>query len=317
MLKSLAAAALAVALSSFVAMAAEWTYTDGSGKIVALNHVPTKIVAHANSAAGLLAFGIRPVGLYADRPVADEPSLKGLDLSGITILGEAWGEIDLEKLAALQPDLIVAEYWPLEKAYSGMEQGGGQSGALIEQIAPVAGPAQGDSMVTLIDDYAALAQRLGADPAIAAAEKAAFEAKKTAFQAAVSAKPNLTAMAMWAGDDGLYVASPNGSSELADFKRWGLNIITPENADDRGYWETLSWETADKYQPDLILVDDRQGPATRKVAESKPTWTTIKAAAAGQVSDWPAFWIRTWTQYAEQLDKLTATINATDENLTN
>jgi iron complex transport system substrate-binding protein len=37
---------------------------------------------------------------------------------------------------------------------------------------------------------------------------------------------------------------------------------------------------------------------------------------AGQVGDWPAFWMRNYRVYAEQLDKLTATINATNENLT-
>jgi iron complex transport system substrate-binding protein len=95
---------------------------------------------------------------------------------------------------------------------------------------------------------------------------------------------------------------------------WGLKVISPEVADDRGYWETLSWETADKYQPDLILVDDRSA-TTMETALAQPTWTTIRAAAKGQVTDWPAFWMRNYKVYAEQLDKLTATITAADENV--
>ena len=190
-------------------------------------------------------------------------------------------------------------------------------GTLIEQIAPVAGPAQGNSTVALIEDYEKLAALLGADlanPAIAA-DKAKFEAAKAAFQAAVTAKPGLTALAVWAGTDALYVASAAGSAELSDFVSWGLGLISPEIADDRGYWETVSWENADKYQPDLVLVDDRAGTATRAAAEAQPTWTTIRAAAKGQVGDWPAFWMRNYKVYAEQLDKLTATINATDETI--
>ena len=317
MLKTLFAAALAIAFSPLAVMAAEWTYTDGGGKTVTLPDVPKRIVAHANVAAGLIPLGIRPVGIYVDGPVKDDPSLRGLDLTGIEIVGEAWGEIDIEKLAAAKPDLIIAEYWPLEKAYSGMESGAAD-GTLIEQIAPVAGPAQGNSTEALIKDYESLATLLGADlsdPAIAA-DKAKFEASKAAFQSAVAAKPGLTALAVWAGTDALYVASADGSAELSDFKNWGLNIISPEIADDRGYWETVSWETVDKYQPDLMLVDDRAGPATRETAEAQPTWKTIKAVEAGQVGDWPAFWMRNYKVYAEQLDKLTATIKATNENLT-
>ncbi len=315
MLKPLLTAALALLLTAAPALA-EWTYTDGGGKTVTLPEMPKRIVAHANVAAGLIPLGIRPVGIYVDGPVKDDPSLRGLDLTGIEILGEAWGEIDIEKLAAAKPDIIIAEYWPLEKAYSGMESGAAD-GSLIEQIAPVAGPAQGNSTQALIEDYEALATLLGADlsdPRIAD-DKARFEAAKAAFQDAVKAKPGLTALAVWAGTDALYVASAAGSAELSDFVSWGLDLISPAVADDRGYWETVSWENADKYQPDLVLVDDRAGTATRETAEAQPTWTTIRAVAAGQVGDWPAFWMRNYKVYAEQLEKLTATINATDETI--
>jgi iron complex transport system substrate-binding protein len=315
MLKPLLTAAVAVLLTAAPAFA-EWTYTDGGGKTVTLPDIPKRIVAHANVAAGLIPLGIRPVGIYVDGPVKDDPSLRGLDLTGIEILGEAWGEIDIEKLAAAKPDIIIAEYWPLEKAYSGMESGAAD-GSLIEQIAPVAGPAQGNSTEALIKDYEALATLLGADlsdPQIAA-DKAEFEAAKAAFQAAVKAKPGLNALAVWAGTDALYVASAAGSAELSDFVSWGFDVISPEVADDRGYWETVSWENADKYQPDLVLVDDRAGPATLATAEAQPTWKTIRAVEKGQVGDWPAFWMRNYRVYAQQLEKLTATINATDETV--
>jgi iron complex transport system substrate-binding protein len=315
MLKPLLTAAVAVLLTAAPAFA-EWTYTDGGGKTVTLPDIPKRIVAHANVAAGLIPLGIRPVGIYVDGPVKDDPSLRGLDLTGIEILGEAWGEIDIEKLAAAKPDIIIAEYWPLEKAYSGMESGAAD-GSLIEQIAPVAGPAQGNSTEALIKDYEALATLLGADlsdPQIAA-DKAEFEAAKAAFQAAVKAKPGLNALAVWAGTDALYVASAAGSAELSDFVSWGFVVISPEVADDRGYWETVSWENADKYQPDLVLVDDRAGPATLATAEAQPTWKTIRAVEEGQVGDWPAFWMRNYRVYAQQLEKLTATINATDETV--
>jgi iron complex transport system substrate-binding protein len=301
-----------LAATAFPASAENWTYTGGDGQTVTLDAVPVRIIASQDAAAGLIPLGIRPVGIYADSAVADAKALQGLDLSGIEIIGQAWGEVDIEKAAALEPDLIVAEFWPLETTWSG----GDDVVAALGPLAPITGPEQGASILTLIEDYEELAQSLGADlsvPAIAA-DKATFEAALADFKAAVAAKRGLTALAVWAGTDALYVAATEGSSELMDFAAWGLNLIDPEVANDRGYWETLSWEQADKYQPDLILVDNRSA-ATMETALAQPTWTLMKAAKAGQVTDWPAFWLRNYAAYASELAKLTAAINAADENL--
>lgn len=313
-LKILAATALATLVLSVpgAAFAQAWSYTDGSGATVTLDHVPTRIIASQDAAAGLIPLGIRPVGIYADSAVAEAKALEGLDLSGIEIIGEAWGEVSIEKAAALKPDLIIGEWWPLDKTWSG----GADVVAALKPLAPVTGPIQGASIVTLIEDYEKLAASLGADlsaPQVAA-DKAAFEASRDKFKAAVANKPDLSALAVWAGTDALYVAATAGSSELMDFASWGLKLITPEIAGDRGYWETLSWENADKYQPDLILVDNRS-TTTMETARGQATWTTLRAAAAGQVTDWPAFWLRNYAAYAGALDKLTTAIDAADASV--
>lgn len=310
-LKALAATAFATLMLSVpgAAFAQAWTYADGSGNTVTVDHVPTRIIASQDAAAGLIPLGIRPVGIYVDSAVAEAKALEGLDLTGIEIIGEAWGEVSVEKAAALKPDLIIGEWWPLDKTWSG----GADVVAALKPLAPITGPIQGASIVTLIEDYEKLAASLGADlsaPQVAA-DKAAFEASRDKFKAAVARKPDLSALAVWAGTDALYVAATAGSSELMDFASWGLKLITPEIADDRGYWETLSWENADKYQPDLILVDNRS-KATLETARSQATWTTLRAAAAGQVTDWPAFWLRNYAAYARELDKLSAAIDAAD-----
>ena len=301
-----------------VGLAQSWSYTGGDGKTVTMDHVPARIVADSGAAAALISFGIRPVGIYGNNPPDQEKQLEGVDITGIAIVGEAWGEIDVEKVAALRPDLIIADYWPFDNAYQGFEEGVSDSTKQVLALAPITGPEQGSSAVKLIEDYAALAESLGADlnaPAIADA-RARFEQSRESFRAAVGGKPNLTVLPVWAGTDALYIAATAGSSELSDFASWGLKLISPELADDRGYWETLSWEAADKYQPDLIIVDNRS-PTTLETAKAQPTWTTMKAAAAGQVAEWPAFWLRSYATYAAELDKLTAAINAADENLTN
>ncbi|RYH02069.1 MAG: ABC transporter substrate-binding protein, partial [Alphaproteobacteria bacterium] len=136
---------LALLLTGFAApaVAEEWSYTDSKGGVVTLDHVPSRIIMHANSAAGLIPLGIRPVGIYVDGPVAEDKSLAGLDLSGIEIVGEAWGQIDVEKVAALKPDLIIAEYWPLDDAWSGLEGDANSPSQQIVKIAPLTGPTQG------------------------------------------------------------------------------------------------------------------------------------------------------------------------------
>jgi iron complex transport system substrate-binding protein len=307
------AALLALGLAQ-PALAQEWRYDLPTGEAIELATTPERIVAHADAAAALIALGIRPVGIFADSPVSDSKPLQGLDLEGIAIVGTAWGEIDIEAVAALQPDLIVAEYWPLEDSWSGGEITGEESP--LRALAPIAGPEQGDSIVTLIEDYEVLAESLGADldgPAIAD-ERTRFEASRDAFTAALAQKPDLTAMAIWAGTDALYVAEPAGAAELLDFVRWGLDLVDPEIAEDRGYWHVLSWEEADTYQPDLVLVDNRS-EATLVTAEAQPTWTAIDAVAAGAVAEWPAYWLRTYAAYADALDDLTAAIEAADPDI--
>ena len=311
-----AAASSAVASPSATVPAGPWSYTDGSGATITLDAPPERIVAHASSVAALIPLGIRPVGIYADQPVDVDPALKNLDLTGIEIVGQEWGVINIEKVAALQPDLILAEWWPLEQAYSGMEEETGAKDTL-PKIAPVAGPAQGTSIVTLIEDYEKLAASLGADinsPAATAA-RSGFETSLANFRTALAGKPDLSVLAVSPTVDAIYVAAPAGASELSDFVSWGMNITAPVVADDRGYWETLSWENAGKYQPDLLLIDDRYGATTLEAAQQQPTWTQMKAAAAGAVVDWPAFWLRNYADYAAELDQLTAAINAADENL--
>jgi iron complex transport system substrate-binding protein len=265
-----------------------------------------------------MSYGIRPVGIYADKAIEQDPGLKDEDLEGIEILGEAWGEIDTAKAARLNPDLIVADYWPVDKAYSGMEEGVKEESKKIADLAPVVGAAWSDSIVEIIEGYEDLARSLGADvdaPEIAA-HRERFDEAVDDFQRATAAKPGLDALAVAPWTDMIYVAVPEHAPELLDFQRWGLDVIVPDDPD-KGfpYWENLSWENADKYQPDLLLIDDRDYTMTRKAMERQPTWDEIDAAAAGATTRWPAFWLHTYEDYASELERLTRAIEEADPSL--
>lgn len=295
-----------------------WTYTDGSGKTVTLDERPTRIIAHAYAAAALMEFGIRPIAIYADGPIADDVGLKGVDLSGIQVIGEEWGKIDVEAAAELNPDLIVADYWPVEKAYSGTEKGVEARSKKIAELAPIVGPAQGDSIVALIEGYEELAGTLGADltTGSGAEAKAEFEAARDAFSAAVAAKPGLTALAISPSDGDYYVAVPKYAPELLDFRSWGLDVIEPTTPDPEfPYWQTLSFERADEYQPDLLLFDDRSHPNGLETLAAQPTAKSIAAFAAEQYTTWPAYWLHTYGDYATQLTNLTEAISTTDPSI--
>ncbi|MBW6440397.1 ABC transporter substrate-binding protein [Actinoplanes hulinensis] len=302
------------------AAAGPWSFKSGNGETVTAEKTPTRIIAHAGEAAALMSFGIKPVGIYADEPVKTDANLKNLDLTGITVLGEEWGKIDVEKAASLAPDLIVGDWWPVEKAYSGLEEGVDEKSKKLTELAPIVGVTQGESIADLAEGYEALAKSLGAkvdDPKIAE-NKQRYEKAVAAFKAATAAKPNLTAAGMSPTDEKVYVANPKYAPELLDFQRWGLKVMNPATPDaDFPYWETLSWENADKYQPDLILWDGRAYKDTlnAEFGKKQPTWFEVKAAKAGAVVSWPAYWLHTYGDFATELEKLTTAINGADENI--
>ncbi|QDZ11146.1 ABC transporter substrate-binding protein [Devosia ginsengisoli] len=306
---------LALILLVSPALAAEWTYTDGAGKTVTLPEPPNRIIAHINAAAALIPLGIKPIGVFLDGPPSVDRAMEDLDLTGVAIVGRGWYELDAEAVLALDPDLIITEYWPREGFYGGAVGDVAITGQ-IESIAPIVGPAQGKSILTMLDDFAALATSLGADPDAPAvlADRAAFDAALARFKSTVAAHPGLTVMAASPGSGGLSVAAPSEFAELSDFAAWGLDLVVPTTDPDSSY-QTLSWENANLYPADIILLDDRWGSRTAETLAAQPLAERLPAVAAGQVGDWPAGWIRSYRVYAEQLDELTDLIERSDAGL--
>ena len=106
-----------------------------------------------------------------------------------------------------------------------MEDGVEEKSKKIAELAPVVGPAQGDSIVDLIEGYEKLAAALGADVdgGDAAAAKAEFETARDAFSEAAEAKPGLTALAISPYDDNYAVAVPEvraGAARPAERGAW-------------------------------------------------------------------------------------------------
>ncbi|GAA1925500.1 hypothetical protein GCM10009775_17180 [Microbacterium aoyamense] len=295
---------------------AAWTFASGDGETYTAPDVPTRIIAHAYAAKALMEFGITPVAVYADGPISEDVGLEGVDFDGIEVIGEEWGKIDVAAAAELAPDLIVGDWWPAEDAYSGFEGGVEEESKKLAELAPVVGPSQGDSIVGLIEGYADLAESLGADPDQIADARAEFDAAVADFQAANEENPGVSALAISPWDVNYAIAVPEYAPELLDFQRWGLAVVDPETPDpDFPYWETLSMEQADAYQPDLIMFDDRNAPGGEEILAAAPISSSITAFAAGQTTTWPAYWLHTYSDYTQQLSRLAEVIRGTDTSV--
>ncbi|MGH8908259.1 MAG: hypothetical protein ACRD0K_17565 [Egibacteraceae bacterium] len=70
--------------------AESWSFTDDRGVEVTLGSRRRRIVDYDTAASALWHLGLRPVGIFAGYPLAGNPNLAGLDLSGIESVGEVY-----------------------------------------------------------------------------------------------------------------------------------------------------------------------------------------------------------------------------------
>lgn len=295
-----------------------FAFTDDRGETVELDK-PTdiRVVAQEDAAVALMHLGIKPVGIFGGQPMDTNPLLEDLDLSGIESLGEAWGQIKMEKLAALQPDLIISTFYTGEDGvlFEGGVYGFGtekQQGD-AQELAPIIAIDATQPSSQAISRFSELAATLGADveSGEVAEERADFEAAVEDLKAA-AAESGASVLAVTPATDGMYVAVPDAFADTRDLVDWGVNMMTPDGDLVSSYYELLSWENAAKYQPDVVLVDDRGYTLSAdQLAEEQPTWTDIDAAAAGRVGYWSRITLD-YADYTEHVTQLTELLKATD-----
>jgi iron complex transport system substrate-binding protein len=265
------------------AEAGPWSFVDDRGVEVSLPSTPTRIVAEADAAAALWDLGIRPVGIFGTAPLDQVQQLEHVDLDAVESLGESYGEINLEKLAALDPDLIVAVWYAPDEILYGMKNEAQQR--QLEEIAPTVGIDAHVVADVAIDRMGQLAESLGADldaPEIRA-ERERFQRAGAALSALSSDKP-LRVMAVYPATDELYVLVPEDSADLALLEQLGVDLVDPDTADP--YYEIISWEHADRYPADVIVMDERVFQGDTGGFADLPTWTSLPAVEAGQVGSW-------------------------------
>ena len=117
---------------------AGFSYTDARGTKIELATVPTVVVAQSSAAAAWWDFGFKVKGAYGELKTTDgklDFQAGNLDLSEITVIGSTYGEFNLEKYAAMGPQLLIDESFDDKNLWYVPQE----SAAEIEAVAPTLG----------------------------------------------------------------------------------------------------------------------------------------------------------------------------------
>ncbi|GAA2233116.1 siderophore-binding protein DesE [Streptomyces amakusaensis] len=287
-----------------------WTFTDDRGKTARASTRPKNIVAFVSTAAALHDYGVTCTGVFGPTdPVNGKPNPQAgdLDISKLTSLGKAWGEFSVEKYAALDPDLLISNMFPPPALWYVPEE----SVKKIEKLAPTVGiDGAHKSLLEPLKRYTELAESLGADlkAAKVTEAKARFDRAEAALREAAERNGGLKVLAMAGDPENMYVAVPDSNCDLNYFKDLGIEFVEGKKSDDWGFWEFLSWENADKYHADLIMIDNRSNALSAKGLAKKPTWNRLPAVKAGQTVPWSVEERYSYAGFAPVLEQLAAAV---------
>lgn len=236
---------------------------------------PAAVVAYVGAAAALYDFGVdrQLVGVYGPTRLKDgkpDPQAGNLPVDRLEIIGNAYGEFNIEKYAALRPELLVDNMFVPPDLFYVPAESKDKIFALAPSVAISTGAVP---LPKPIERTGALAAALGADlkSAKVTAAKARFDKASETLRAAAKARPGLKVLAASASPDLFYASSPNKNTDLIYFKELGVELIVPEKPSQDGYFEELSWENAASTRPtSSCSTPGRRRSSRRTSAPSRP-----------------------------------------------
>ncbi|WP_393082737.1 ABC transporter substrate-binding protein [Streptomyces sp. LN704] len=265
-----------------------WTFKDDRGTTVKLDKTPANIVAFTGVAAALHDYGIEVKGVFGPTTTKDgkaDVQAGDMDVTKLTVLGNEWGQFNIERYATLAPDVLISTMFDAAGTLWYVPE---ESKDKILKLAPSVGISVYDrQMPQSLERMYALAESLGADVKSAriVEAKKKFETAAERLRKAAKARPEIKVLAGSASQDIFYVSGSNLSIDLEYFKALGVNIVEPSAKALKasgGWFENLSWENVDKYPADVIIMDDRS--STIQPADiTEATWKKLPAVKAGQV----------------------------------
>ena len=264
-----------------------WSYTDEVGTTVTLDHQPERVASFTDYATGFFSAGITPVAVFGRTDVATDERFADYDLSETAIVGNSYGEIDLEALAEAAPDVVIVGASPgdregtIDTPYYGFADQEQQD--QIEKIAPILTITVGGSGADVIESQNKLSVALGGDADLIAAAKADYDAAAADLTAAAS-ESDLELTHLYADADGLYLVKPADSPEDELYRSLGVKF-TDLNPDTDFYWDIYSWENAADVMSGDVLLIDNEGFQEADLA-AQPTFASDSALVAGQTHTW-------------------------------
>jgi len=267
----------------------EWSYTDDAGVTVTLDSQPERIASFTDYALGLLSYDIEPVALFGRFDVASDERFEEYDIEGTAVVGNSYGEIDLEALAEAAPELIVTGIYPTDRegtldasspyyGFADLEQQ-----AQLEKIAPVVAIKVGGAGSDVIASVNRLAEALGASEETIAEAKTEYDAAAAELTAAAE-ETGLEVTQMYADADGIYLVKPADEPETQLYGELGVDF-TDLNPDGDYYWDIYSWENAAQMMTGDVLLVNVEGLQQADL-EAQPTFAEHPALVAGQVHSW-------------------------------
>lgn len=317
-MKRLPAAIAALALLTLAACGSSddsesgpWTFTDDLGAKISLDSAPERLLVQSSMAAALtdLGLGDEIVGTFGPlKNAAGEPDsqVAGLDIDDVTDVTAAgeYGSIDLEKAATLKPDLVVTsaylddDLWYINDA----------TAKDLKKLAPIAVVSfDGKTLPELLDGTERAAMALGADLGDEAVTEAhdEFDAAAKRVEAAGAALGDRKILAGSPSKELFYASNPAVSPDLSYWREeLNLPLVVPSKPDPGGYFESLSWEKADKYPADVFLYDDRTGAAGLKLLDDQPVFQTLAAAKNKAYIPWTSVAPPSYQAYADLMNRL-------------
>ncbi|MFD8549232.1 ABC transporter substrate-binding protein [Streptomyces sp. NPDC059649] len=266
-----------------------WSFTDDRKQKVSLKSTPQRIVAFTGTAAALHDFGIddQIVGVFGPTKLKNgkpDPQAGDLDVDKVTIIGNAYDQFNVEKFAGLRPDLLVTNMYEPGALWFVPDDSKDEITKLARSVALTSSRVP---LVKIIERYAALAESLGADLKAKKVTDAKSRFEKAAEKLRTAARSHRVKVLACSGSPDLFYASnPGINADLMYYKSLGVDLIVPDHLDKGGYFESLSWENADKYKADVLLLDNRTATLQPKDLAAKPSWAKLPAVKAGQITPW-------------------------------
>lgn len=290
-----------------------WEFTDDRGTEIALEQAPQVIVASPAVAGALAQYGIDVAGVLGATERMDgtpDPALGDADVTDMVALAPA-GQLNVEQLLALQPDIVIAESWG-DDTTVGLTI---DELAMVEQQVPVATVrVDGKPLDDVLSRFGDIAVSIKGDTAAAQVAEGKAELEAATARLSEAANNGVTVLAASGSPTELYVARPEGYADLTYFRDAGVQLVEPTSPVGSGpaaeFWETLSWEEATRYPADFILADARFGGADWSLDQLPDAAQRLPAFVAEQVAPWELAYAFSYQNFAGIVDRLAESTGA-------